>query len=106
MSEKQYTLTFKMQDGTSQSVEFTVPPGELGPKGEKGDPFRYEDFTAEQLEALKRGVDFKTDDTLILENGILSVNTTNEMEQDNTLPITSAGVFATVGNIEALLKTI
>lgn len=52
------------------------------------------------------GVDFETDHTLKLENGILSVNTTNDMEQDNTLPITSAGVFATVGNIEALLKTI
>lgn len=49
---------------------------------------------------------FKTDETLILENGILSVNTTNDMEQDNTLPITSAGVYTTVGNIEALLKTI
>lgn len=51
-------------------------------------------------------VDFKVGETLKLENGILSVNTTNNMEQDNTLPITSAGVFATVGNIEALLKTI
>lgn len=51
-------------------------------------------------------VDIKTNETLILENGILSVNTTNNVEQDNTLPITSAGVFATVGNIEALLKTI
>lgn len=52
------------------------------------------------------GVDFKPDETLILKDGVLSVNTTNKMEQDNTLPITSAGVFATVGNIEALLKTI
>ena len=52
------------------------------------------------------GVSFKTDKTLKLENGILSVNTTDEMEKDNTLPITSAGVYATVGNIEALLKTI
>lgn len=52
------------------------------------------------------GVQFKTDETLTLKNGILSVNTTDQMEQDNTLPITSAGVFATVGNIEALLKTI
>lgn len=52
------------------------------------------------------GVDFKTDDTLSLTDGILSVNTTNNMEQDNTLPITSAGVYAAVGNIEALLKTI
>lgn len=52
------------------------------------------------------GVAFQTDETLKLENGILSVNTTDLMEQDNTLPITSAGVYATVGNIEALLKTI
>jgi hypothetical protein len=51
-------------------------------------------------------VGLQTDETLKLENGILSVNTTDDMEQDNTLPITSAGVFATVGNIEALLKTI
>lgn len=48
-----------------------------------------------------------TDKTLTLtENGLLSVNTTDNMEKDNTLPITSAGVFVTVGNIEALLKTI
>lgn len=52
------------------------------------------------------GVDFEVGNTLILENGVLSVNTTNQMEQDNTLPITSAGVFTAVGNIEALLKTI
>lgn len=52
------------------------------------------------------GVKFEPDETLTLKDGILSVNTTDLMEQDNTLPITSAGVYATVGNIEALLKTI
>lgn len=52
------------------------------------------------------GVDFKTDHTLKLENGVLSVNATNLAEQDNTRPITSAGVHTIVGNIEALLKTI
>lgn len=52
------------------------------------------------------GVAFETDASLSLFDGVLSVNTTDQMEQDNTLPITSAGVFATVGNIEALLKTI
>lgn len=51
-------------------------------------------------------VDFQVGETLKLENGVLSVNTTDNVEQDNTLPITSAGVFATVGNIEVLLKTI
>ena len=53
------------------------------------------------------GTSFTTDETLTLgADGILSVNTTDRMEQDNTLPITSAGVYAAVGNIEALLKTI
>ena len=51
-------------------------------------------------------VDLDTDATLKVENGVLSVNTTNKMEQNNMLPITSAGVFAVVGNIEALLKTV
>lgn len=51
-------------------------------------------------------VDIQVDETLTLKDGVLSVNTTDQMEQDNTLPMTSAGVYATVGNIEALLKTI
>lgn len=46
------------------------------------------------------------DNLSITEDGTLSVNTTNQIGQDNTLPITSASVFATVGNIEVLLKTI
>lgn len=57
---------------------------------------------------VSNGVDFTTDATLTLdpETKVLRVNTTNDMEQDNTRPITSAGVYAAVGNIEALLKTI
>lgn len=53
------------------------------------------------------GVNFTTDETLSLsEDGVLSVNTANDVEQDNTLPVTSAAVFAEVGNINALLGTI
>ena len=48
----------------------------------------------------------KTDETLIWKDGVLSVNTTADVEQDNTLPMSSAGVYATVGNISLLLKTI
>lgn len=44
--------------------------------------------------------------TLILEDGVLRVNTADEVEQDNTLPITSAAVHTTVGNIELLLSRI
>ena len=36
----------------------------------------------------------------------LEVDTATDVEQDNTLPITSAAVYTTVGNIEILLGTI
>lgn len=60
------------------------------------------------LETSSGGVSFTTDETLNLdpETGVLSVNTADKPEADNTLPITSAAVYATVGNIEALLATI
>lgn len=43
---------------------------------------------------------------LKVEDNVLSVDTADVAEQDNTLPITSAAVHSTVGNIEVLLKTI
>lgn len=49
---------------------------------------------------------FDLDKTLTLKNGTLSVNTTDDIEEDNSLPITSSAVYTTVGNIEILLKTI
>ena len=52
------------------------------------------------------GVQFETDNTLTLKDGILSVNTADVVERDNTLPVTSAAVFTEVGNINALLETI
>lgn len=52
------------------------------------------------------GVQFKTDETLTLEDGVLSVNTADKVERDNTLPVTSAAVYTEVGNINALLATI
>ena len=52
------------------------------------------------------GVSFTTDETLSLKDGVLSVNTSHEPDPDNTLPITSAAVATTVGNIAELLKTI
>ena len=52
------------------------------------------------------GVQFTTDETLSLKDGVLSVNTAQEPEPDNTLPITSSAVHTTVGNIEIILQTI
>lgn len=40
------------------------------------------------------------------EGNILSVDTADAVEQDNTRPITSAAVFTAVGSIDALLATI
>lgn len=48
----------------------------------------------------------ETDHTLIVRDGILGVNTTDVAEEDNTQPITSAGVHTVVGNIGAILDTI
>ena len=52
------------------------------------------------------GGSFTTDATLTLKDGVLRVNTASKVEADNTLPVTSAAVNVTVGNIEALLETI
>ena len=125
-------LKVQNQDGTWTEIPAIVgpegPKGETGPAGPEGpqgpqgnqgipgktpvkgvDYFTDDDIAEivrEVWESYSGEVDVKTDETLIMKDGILSVNTTDLMEKDNTLPITSAGVFATVGNIEALLKTI
>ena len=52
------------------------------------------------------GVQFTTDETLSLKDGVLSVRTAQEPEPDNTLPITSAAVHTVVGNIEIILQAI
>ena len=49
---------------------------------------------------------FTTDETLSFVNNVLSVNVATEPDPDNTLPISSAAVATTVGNIEILLQTI
>lgn len=40
------------------------------------------------------------------DTNMLSVDTADDVQQDNTRPITSAAVYTAVGNIDALLKTI
>ena len=99
------------------------PQGEQGKQGLKGDPFTYKDFTPEQLEALKvkgdtgpQGPKGDKGDTGEFipgsglmkneETGAIEVITTDNAEQDNTLPITSSGVNTIVGNINTLLNII
>ena len=40
------------------------------------------------------------------DKGVLSVNTADTVEKDNTLPVTSAAVHTQIGNIDILLQTI
>lgn len=65
-----------------------------------------QDSRLRTLEQGGGGISFETDNTLKLEGGILSVNTADTVEKDNTLPVTSAAVYTEVGNINALLATI
>lgn len=46
------------------------------------------------------------DNLKISEDGVLSVDTTDTAKQDNTKPMTSAGVYTLAGNIEVLLATL
>ena len=43
---------------------------------------------------------------LKVEDGVLSVDTANAVEEDNTKPVTSAAVYTELGNVEALLANI
>lgn len=52
------------------------------------------------------GTSFEPGNALELRNGVLNVLTADEAEEDNTLPMTSAGVYVQIGNIAALLETI
>lgn len=61
---------------------------------------------SEEITVLEKKALFTTDKSLTLKDGVLSVNTTDNAEEDNTLPISSAGVHTQIGNIEVLLKTI
>ena len=127
-----YTITYT--DG--RTMEYTVTNGERGEKGdaftyddftpEQLESLRGQEGFSPVVELTetedgvtvtvknKNGTEsvqipaakFETDKTLTLENGVLSVNTAKQVEEDNTLPVTSAAVYAEVGNINALLATI
>lgn len=52
------------------------------------------------------GMGYEIGHGLKVTGNTLEVDTAEEVERDNTLPITSAAVYTTVGNIEILLGTI
>lgn len=100
--------------GTKQNavLNFVLPRGPEGPAPEKGKDY----WTAEDKEEIIQEVVDQVGQVKPYEIGhglkldeasnTLSVDTAEQVEEDNTLPITSAAVYATVGNIETLLGTI
>jgi hypothetical protein len=88
--------------------------GDKGEKGDKGDAFTYDDLTPEQKAELSgdwedlnnKPFTAIDNETLIVTNGVLKVNTTDAAEQDNTRPITSSGVHVILGDIETILEAI
>ena len=52
------------------------------------------------------GAIYTPGENISIENNIISVLTTDDVEEDNTKPITSAGVHVQIGNIQVLLDTI
>lgn len=79
--------------------------GDKGDKGDKGEQ-GIQGVKGDKGDRGNDGTTFIPDETLTFQNGVLSVNTAKEPDPDNTLPITSAAVAQTVGNIEILLQTI
>ncbi len=57
--------------------------------------------TSDILGGIKVGEGLK-----VTQEGRLSVDVAGQAEQDNTRPITSAAVYAEIGNINSLLETI
>lgn len=52
------------------------------------------------------GMQYEIGKGLKVVDNTLVVDTAEDVEEDNTLPVTSAAVYTTVGNINALLSTI
>ena len=94
------------QIGNAVSAYLTENPVEAGATAKQAAQIEANKTAIEELQQNGVGVQFETDATLKLEDGILSVNTADVVEEDNTLPVTSAAVYTEVGNINALLATI
>ncbi len=60
----------------------------------------------EWTEIINKPFDSININSFVLTDGNMAVRTINDAIQDNTLPITSAGVYTIVGNIQALLDLI
>lgn len=91
------------------SADLKGDPGTPGKTPIKGTDYYTAADKAEMVRAVIAAlpnVEYTEGGNISIEDGRISVITTDVAEQDNTKPITSAGVYATIGNINALLETI
>lgn len=85
--------------GTSESITISVNGEEIEPDSRNNIEVPVDEKIGEYLQRnLGNG--------LKLDGSVLSVDTANAVEQDNTKPVTSAAVHVELGNIDAILKTI
>ena len=100
----------RVRDGDGNVVEIPAIRGEPGTTphiGENGNWFIGETDTGVPAGGSGgSGFAYEIGHGLKVTDNTLAVETVDNFEGDNTLPITAAAVQATVGNIEELLKTI
>ena len=85
--------------GTSESITISVNGEEIEPDSRNNIEIPVDEKIGGYLQRnLGNG--------LKLDGSVLSVDTANAVEQDNTKPVTSAAVHVELGNIDAILKTI
>lgn len=75
---------------------------EIRPATELRADLKIQYYSGGEAPAYRIGAGLKLDP----ESNTLSVDMADAVEQDNTRPITSAAVYTTVGNIDALLATL
>lgn len=90
----------QLTDILTHEVPLEGLPGQVLTKTEDGNIWTYPSGSGGSAYTIGAGL------KLDPESNILSVDTAEIVEQDNTRPVTSAAVYTTVGNIDALLATI
>ena len=113
-----YSITFILTNGVSYTSPPLIGPG-VSPGGTTGQILAKatdDDYDTEWVDPGMQDIPVATTETLggivvgsdllITNNGVLSVDKANAVQEDNTKPITAAAVYTEVGNINAALATI
>lgn len=100
-----YTLEAELTTGFASGASLPEggSAGQVLVKTEDG--AAWQDVKLDYATAEKAGV-VRVGANLLVEGGVLRVDTAENVEQDNTRPVTSAAVHTQLGNVEALLKNI